>query len=517
MGIGSSEELPEDGSPDPKRFYLVLGQPGLRFRREPTQGPLLFHVDAEGVYEPTEGGSSCYPLGASVPAKQIMELEPVAGSNGSLFKLHFTIAARKPIRRLSVYIDVRVEYESGVGLKLKHGRRVAPTQHCVLSVLEAKEGHYVTSSFPLKKLDSHHYMSSSSNQNNNSENAKASDPPNRRLGASNTNTQISRLASAPLAIVLYMNDANHKNNESHNNAQGSSGSVQIQQPGGVSSPSSRPASYSASQSERRMTNMPSPRFPPHGPPPPPSTKYPPAASPKRGPNGVLQRNSYTDAVNPNLQDLSSTVEDCGCIQYTFLSLPPPTYERSINPPTSAAGPIHNNNNNNSSSSNNTHPNPLQSGHVIQSSSISRSQPGGGFGSDGFSSSSGSTVEVVPGASSSPSSSPLLPISCFHWENAILKQLLQLGHEVYELEDVFETGVDDDRHGDEAAFDLSGTEDEDEEDGDGDLCAICLFQPKNTTMLPCRHMCCCEDCAAKVRLTSNKCPICRCAIQKTMTL
>lgn len=504
MGIGSSQELPEDGSPDPKRFYLVLGQPGLRFRREPTQGPLLFQVDAEGVYEPNEGGSSCYPLGASLPAKQIMELELVPGSNGTLFKLHFTIAARKPIRRLSVYVDVRMEYDSGVGLRLKHGRRVAPTQHCVLSVLDAKEGHYVTSSFPLKKLDSHHYMSSSSNQNNGRNTTDTGNAPNRRLEMPKANTQISRLVSAPLAIVLYMNDTSHNStNADVSNNQGNSGSTQIQQHGGGTIGSSRPLSYSASQSERRITNMPSPRFPPHGPPPPPSNKFPTDPSQKRGPSG-LQRNSYTDAVNPNLQDLSSTVEDCGCIQYTFLSLPPPEYERSVHSSISPTDQL-----------SHTHNNPLQSGHVAQNNTTSRISAGG-LGLDSSFNGSSATMDAVTRVSN-PSTTPSFPLNCFHWENAILKQLLQLGHEVYELEDVFEIGVDDDRHADENAFDLSGTEDDEEEEGDGDLCAICLFQPKNTTMLPCRHMCCCEDCAAKVRLTSNKCPICRSTIQKTMTL
>lgn len=36
----------------------------------------------------------------------------------------------------------------------------------------------------------------------------------------------------------------------------------------------------------------------------------------------------------------------------------------------------------------------------------------------------------------------------------------------------------------------------------------MTNPKDTTVLPCRHMCMCSECANHLRHRSNKCPICR---------
>ncbi|GKV12218.1 hypothetical protein SLEP1_g23397 [Rubroshorea leprosula] len=54
------------------------------------------------------------------------------------------------------------------------------------------------------------------------------------------------------------------------------------------------------------------------------------------------------------------------------------------------------------------------------------------------------------------------------------------------------------------------------DGDGDVdandpgkkCVICLSEPRDTTVLPCRHMCMCSGCAKVFRFQTNRCPICR---------
>merc|ERR1719420_700684 len=40
------------------------------------------------------------------------------------------------------------------------------------------------------------------------------------------------------------------------------------------------------------------------------------------------------------------------------------------------------------------------------------------------------------------------------------------------------------------------------------CIICLSEPRDTAVLPCRHMCFCSYCAGIVRLQCEKCPICR---------
>ena len=40
------------------------------------------------------------------------------------------------------------------------------------------------------------------------------------------------------------------------------------------------------------------------------------------------------------------------------------------------------------------------------------------------------------------------------------------------------------------------------------CVICLTEPRDTTVIPCRHMCLCHECALQLRLNTNRCPICR---------
>ena len=38
--------------------------------------------------------------------------------------------------------------------------------------------------------------------------------------------------------------------------------------------------------------------------------------------------------------------------------------------------------------------------------------------------------------------------------------------------------------------------------------ICLVNDRNTTVLPCRHMCMCNECAQELRKQTSRCPICR---------
>lgn len=53
--------------------------------------------------------------------------------------------------------------------------------------------------------------------------------------------------------------------------------------------------------------------------------------------------------------------------------------------------------------------------------------------------------------------------------------------------------------------------------DGEECVICLANERDTTVMPCRHMCLCGDCAEVLRRQTNKCPICRTVIERLMTL
>lgn len=139
-----------------------------------------------------------------------------------------------------------------------------------------------------------------------------------------------------------------------------------------------------------------------------------------------------------------------------------------------------------------------------------------------------------------------------WDRSVVQQVLQIGPEVYALEDVFAMGHHDSIEKAENGADPSGNGFEkgvvgegnegyrnegitdpdnesvddggnnvacsssiDEEDEDDYLCVVCLVEPKNTAMLPCRHMCCCQGCARRVCMSSNRCPICRTEVETTL--
>jgi len=43
------------------------------------------------------------------------------------------------------------------------------------------------------------------------------------------------------------------------------------------------------------------------------------------------------------------------------------------------------------------------------------------------------------------------------------------------------------------------------------CCICLTDPREVAVYPCRHMCMCRGCASALPSQGNKCPICRRAV------
>lgn len=81
---------------------------------------------------------------------------------------------------------------------------------------------------------------------------------------------------------------------------------------------------------------------------------------------------------------------------------------------------------------------------------------------------------------------------------VVKQILWIEGVRYELREIY--GISNG---------ISNAEDTAFEDTDpGKECVICMTEPKDTAVLPCRHMCMCSECAKELRLQSNKCPICR---------
>jgi hypothetical protein len=74
-----------------------------------------------------------------------------------------------------------------------------------------------------------------------------------------------------------------------------------------------------------------------------------------------------------------------------------------------------------------------------------------------------------------------------WKVEIARQVLQIGQCSYEMYEIYGKG------------DGQALQQE---------CVICMCDPRDTTVLPCRHLCLCRSCANILRLQSNRCPICR---------
>ncbi|XP_071451351.1 probable E3 ubiquitin-protein ligase MGRN1 isoform X3 [Hetaerina americana] len=71
-------------------------------------------------------------------------------------------------------------------------------------------------------------------------------------------------------------------------------------------------------------------------------------------------------------------------------------------------------------------------------------------------------------------------------------------------------ADDEEGGGDRSGAVAGDAAEDDEEGEdgGSECVICMCDPRDTLILPCRHLCLCNSCADSLRYQANNCPICR---------
>ncbi|XP_059667652.1 probable E3 ubiquitin-protein ligase LOG2 [Cornus florida] len=86
---------------------------------------------------------------------------------------------------------------------------------------------------------------------------------------------------------------------------------------------------------------------------------------------------------------------------------------------------------------------------------------------------------------------------------VVKQILWVTGMRYELQEIYGIGnsVDSDFDGNDP----------------GKECVICLSEPRDTTVLPCRHMCMCSGCAKVLRFQTNRCPICRQPVERLLEI
>ncbi|KAH7513217.1 probable E3 ubiquitin-protein ligase LOG2 [Ziziphus jujuba] len=86
---------------------------------------------------------------------------------------------------------------------------------------------------------------------------------------------------------------------------------------------------------------------------------------------------------------------------------------------------------------------------------------------------------------------------------VVKQILWVNGIRYELQAIF--GIGNSVEGDLDANDP------------GKECVICLSEPRDTAVLPCRHMCMCSGCAKLLRFQTNRCPICRQPVERLLEI
>lgn len=105
----------------------------------------------------------------------------------------------------------------------------------------------------------------------------------------------------------------------------------------------------------------------------------------------------------------------------------------------------------------------------------------------------------------------------HWSAHALKQKIWVHGSSYELQEIY--GIEScgaSSGGDHNA----GTSSSFGADPDAsEECVICLSEPRDTTVLPCRHLCMCAECAHHLRtqVTGNVCPICRNPVESLLEI
>nr|XP_023923875.1 probable E3 ubiquitin-protein ligase LUL2 [Quercus suber] len=86
---------------------------------------------------------------------------------------------------------------------------------------------------------------------------------------------------------------------------------------------------------------------------------------------------------------------------------------------------------------------------------------------------------------------------------VMKQILWVNDMRYELQEIYGIG--------------NVVEGDTEENDSGKECVICLSEPRDTTVLPCRHMCMCSGCAKALSIQTDRCPICRQPIERLLEI
>ncbi|GMF09428.1 unnamed protein product [Phytophthora lilii] len=114
--------------------------------------------------------------------------------------------------------------------------------------------------------------------------------------------------------------------------------------------------------------------------------------------------------------------------------------------------------------------------------------------------------------------PLLDFSAYESDELVDGLTYEL-QEIYGIDGSVAAAPKTERNGagGDAQNDTSQTAKEEIEIPEGAECIICLCEPRNTTILPCRHMCLCTECAEALRKSSSTCPICRTHVEALLQI
>lgn len=108
-----------------------------------------------------------------------------------------------------------------------------------------------------------------------------------------------------------------------------------------------------------------------------------------------------------------------------------------------------------------------------------------------------------------------------WGIRMVRQEVLVGGTVFVLEELFGIGaVDVTASRSDQVSEESGVKNVFSVDK-GSECVICLTEPCNTAVLPCNHLCLCQDCAAKLSADPSserrRCPICRTDLESLLLI
>ncbi|KAJ0084899.1 hypothetical protein Patl1_30710 [Pistacia atlantica] len=114
-----------------------------------------------------------------------------------------------------------------------------------------------------------------------------------------------------------------------------------------------------------------------------------------------------------------------------------------------------------------------------------------------------------GSEANPSGNSQITMAVFEkrekaeYQVRVIKQILWVNNVRYELQEIYGIG--------------NTVSSEADESDSGKDCVICLSEPRDTTVLPCRHMCMCSGCAKVLQFQSNRCPICRQPVDRLLEI